>query len=222
MRRFLIACCVCLGFAGCAAPRARPPFAMPVTLPRGMSDAIALEKAGQMEEALISYRTIAADSADETSAQEASLGAARCLIAMGNYPAALALLEPMPEEPTTDWDRRRLALGAEAMARLGVWAHAESLAEVALSGLGLDDEQLPWVAVCSANLAKAYLENNKPAKSARMYRAASARFEKSGQAGPASECMALAREIEGLVGAPAAGAVSPGASPSPHRQTKAE
>jgi hypothetical protein len=200
---------------------------MAVIQPHDLSDAIALEKAGHMEEALISYRTIGADSTDETSARRACLGAARCLIAMGNYAAALVMLEPMPTEPTTEWDRRRLALGAEAMGRLGVWTHAESLAEVALSDLRLDDEQPPWVAVCSANLAKAYLENDKPAKSARMYRAASARFEKIGQAGPASECMSLALETERLIGTPdgespsQTGTPDP-AQPAPHSQTKAE
>jgi hypothetical protein len=200
---------------------------MAVIQPHDLSDAIALEKAGHMEEALISYRTIGADSTDETSARRACLGAARCLIAMGNYPAALAVLEPMPTEPTTDWDRRRLALGAEAMARLGVWAHAESLAEVALSDLGLDDEQPLWVAVCSANLARAYLENDKPMKADRMYRAACARFEKTGQPGPASECMALALEIEGLIGtpdeeAPSQTGSSDSAQPAPHSRTRAE
>jgi hypothetical protein len=115
---------------------------------------------------------------------------------MEQHQAALAMLSPLPDKAASDGGRRRLALAAEAMLRLGVWAHAESLAEVALSDLHPDVHSGRWAAACSANLAKAYLENDKPAKSAAMYRSASRLFQSVGHEQAATECMALALEIE--------------------------
>jgi tetratricopeptide (TPR) repeat protein len=156
----------------------------------------AIEKPGRWKDAFIAYRSALANPADQPTAEEARLGAARCLIAMGKPPAALVLLSPLPDKPASDWDRRRLALAAQAMMRQGIWEHAESLAEVALSDRELPEIPALWSAVCAANLARTYLENDKPAKSARLYREAARMFKRLKRPGAAAECMAVALEIE--------------------------
>jgi tetratricopeptide (TPR) repeat protein len=196
MKNLLIPCCICVALIGCASRNVKSPTGETVASGGVLDKSVALEKSGAWRDAFIGYRSVLAKSADEAIAEEARLGAARCLIAMEQHQAALAMLSPLPDKAASDGGRRRLALAAEAMLRLGVWAHAESLAEVALSDLHPDVHSGLWAAACSANLAKAYLENDKPAKSAAMYRSASRRFQSAGRAQAATECMALALEIE--------------------------
>jgi tetratricopeptide (TPR) repeat protein len=170
-------------------------MAEPISIDRATS----LERSGKWEEALIAYKQLRESASSEAVAMQARLGTARCLVALRKHPAALAELSPLPKAPTNEDDHRRLALAAEAMLHLGVWLHAESLAEVALSDCSDTDTCGAWIAVCSANLAKAYLHNDKPAQAARMYRSASGRFQQTGRANAAAECLALAIEIEKLL-----------------------
>lgn len=196
MKNLLITCCICIALVGCASSNVKQPLGETVASENVLDKLAGLEKSGAWRDAFIGYRSVLAKPGDEATAEEARLGAARCLIVMEQHQAALAMLSPLPDKAASDPGRRRLALAAEAMLRMGVWAHAESLAEVALSGLDLDSPSGAWRAACSANLAKAYLENDKPAKSAAMYRSASRLFQSVGREQAATECMALALEIE--------------------------
>jgi tetratricopeptide (TPR) repeat protein len=206
MKNLLITGCFCVALIGCASNTAKPRLGETAAaenvldkVENMLSQLNALERSGAWEDAFIGYRSVLANPADETTTEDARLGGARCLIAMEQHHAALAMLSPLPDKTVRNRDRRRLALAAEAMMRLGDWAHAESLAEVALSGLDPDVGLEPWVAVCCANLAKAYLENDKPNKSAAMFRSASRRFQLDGREQAATECLALALEIEKIL-----------------------
>ncbi len=206
MKNLLITACFCMVLIGCASNAVKLPLDETAAAEKVLGKAedllnklAALERARAWEEAFIGYRSVLANPASEAISEDARLGAARCLIAMEQHHAALAMLSPLPDKAARDRDRRRLALAAEAMMRLGDWAHAESLAEVALSGLDPELDFDTWVAVCSANLAKAYLENDKPNKSAAMYRSASRRFELNGREQAAMECLALALDIDRIL-----------------------
>jgi tetratricopeptide (TPR) repeat protein len=196
MKRCFLSLGVCLMMFGCATTDPKPAGNRAAVPSDPLAQAQTLEQRGDDEQAFIGYRSVLNDPANPSAAKVAQLGAARCLIAMERYVPALVMLEPMPERVSGGFDRRRLALGAEAMLRLGVPAHAESLAEVALADLPPGQQTNPWVAACRANLAKAYLENDKPAKAAAMYRAASESFRSINRPGSAAECLALALEIE--------------------------
>jgi hypothetical protein len=158
-----------------------------------------MERAGNWKRALLGHKMLLADPPDESARRAACLGVARCLLALREYPAALVTVSPLPTEPVDDYDRARLALAAEAMTRLSTWQHAESLSEVALSRLDLTQRQGAWAGPCCANLAKAYLENDKPRKAARMYRAAATQFRLFDRLQPAAECVAMALEIETIL-----------------------
>jgi hypothetical protein len=200
MTRLWIPCYLYITLMGCSMPQATPPANDALSSENTLDTLAVLEKSRAWQQAYIGYRGLLAKPDDEITAEDARLGAARCLIAMDQCQAALVMLTPLPAKASNDRERRRLALAAEAMLRLGVWAHAESLAELALSNLAPEPTQDTWAAACSANLAKAYLENDKPAQSAAMYRLAARRFQAADRSQAATACMALALEIEKALG----------------------
>ncbi len=220
MRRLISACWlgVACGFVGCAQPTPRltiEEWAHPPT----SAEVSALERAGHWERALLGHKMLLADPPNEAARRAACLGAARCLLALREHPAALVTVSPLPTEPVDDYDRARLALAAEAMTRLSAWQHAESLSEVALSRLDLNQRQGAWAGPCCANLAKAYLEMDKPRQAARMYRAAATQFRLFGRLQPSAECVAMALEIETILAEADKQALPRNADPGDHSAT---
>lgn len=176
---------------GCMSPQHRPQS----TADR-LRGATIMEKNQQWEDALRAYKDVQAQSdRSEQQREQARRGAARCLMHMAEYTAALAHLMPWPEDTTAPEARRRLALGAEIALRMKEWERAETLAEVALVDASPEGPEQLWEMFCCANLARAYLENGKLSKAARMYAAAASGLEKAGEQKTAHHCRSMVQSI---------------------------
>lgn len=155
-----------------------------------------MEKNQQWEDALMAYKDVQAQpDRSEQQHERARRGAARSLMHMAEYTAAMAHLMPWPEDTTPPEVRRRLALAAGIALRMEEWERAETLAEVALADASPEGPKQLWELLCCANLARAYLENGKLSKAARMYGAAADGLEKADEQQIALHCRSMVRSI---------------------------
>lgn len=158
-----------------------------------MQRAAILEREGRFKEAMESYAMIQVSAQTEAQAEAARLARTRCLLSLNQPDAAIALLSDLPEKPETPSDAERMALVGEAFLRKGRSAQAESLFEVALSVSEIDKES--WAPPACANLAAAYLLNNKPDKAYIMYDYAAHLFRRSGKYEQSAACRQLALQL---------------------------
>jgi tetratricopeptide (TPR) repeat protein len=155
-----------------------------------------LESSGRLRDAIIAYRLVHRQPQSSTDDKGlATLGVARCLLALGRHAAALNALAPLPEAPSTDLGRRKLAVAGEILLRRGQHGPAESALEVALSGLDIEESTTSWLAPALANLGKAYCCNGKLRHGLTAYRRAAGRFRAAQRAAAAAECERVASRI---------------------------
>ncbi len=162
-----------------------------------IENAIALESKGDFLAALKNYQRLTNISLDPELAQEAELGCVRCLAKMGKYSSALAMLQPMQENPRSNSECRSFALAGEILIRMGRYADAESMLEISLSSPEMKNfEDAHWIPAACANLGTAYMKNNKFAQSQTLYFRAYEIFEKNGDRKSAEECRMIVETIE--------------------------
>ncbi len=157
------------------------------------------EKSGRHIQALKLFRDIRRRSLIAEERDLARFGEARCLMKMNRYAAAVSTLAPLPDTVSSANDRKRLTLCGEAFLRMNNPTGAESVLEVALSGYDVKTSYASWAAACCANLARAYLINDKPIQSARMYMLASVQFRATGRLDAAEECAKTTSRINTLL-----------------------
>lgn len=124
---------------------------------------------GRYEQALIEYRKIMTETKDVTVHNQACLQSAQCLIAMDNTPGALIVLRSLHLYPESEQDRYILAVAGEEMLRIDKHLEAESFLEISLDNINEVQNFKSWQAAACANLAYAYLLNNKPQKAVIMF-----------------------------------------------------
>ncbi|MDR1924958.1 MAG: hypothetical protein LBQ66_11355 [Planctomycetaceae bacterium] len=158
-------------------------------------------------DALIKYREVMACSRDSSEIDRAKLGGAACLLRVKKYPAALAILEPLPLDVRGEADIRKLGLAGEILIYSGRPQDAEVYLEIAVGALDLeslleqlrtahqnkkqnadhDNEQFEiaeidsWIPAMVANLGCAYLKNDKPEHALIMYQFASEIYKQRGE-----------------------------------------
>jgi hypothetical protein len=153
-----------------------------------------LETAGRHSEALLVYRRIG--SLSPQFADEAGLGAARCLLAMDRPAPALAALEPLGVPAANCLEREKLALAGQALLLQRKYKTAESALSRALNGAGEECSGLPWEAAAYANFGKALLENDKTGEASRAYGTAARLYAVAGRMDKAATCRDLQATID--------------------------
>jgi tetratricopeptide (TPR) repeat protein len=165
-----------------------------------LGEARRLEAVGRLRDALIAYRLVHRQSgATDDDRARATLGVARCLLGLGRHAAALNALAPLPEAPSTDRDRKKLAVAGEILLHLGQHGPAESALEIALAGIDIEQSPTLWLPPALANLGKAYCCNGKLRHGLAAYQRAAGRFQAAQQAAAAAECKQVASRIQALL-----------------------
>jgi len=82
--------------------------------------------------ATIEYRKVIESAEDPMEREEARIGAAKSLIKLHRLPAAMAVLGPLPVQPMSEWDSRKLAIAGEIYLREHRHKEAETCLELAL------------------------------------------------------------------------------------------
>jgi len=201
------ACLLCLlAVAGCATltrDRDAGPVAAPVERQTSLAEemitgdrgrAWSLYGRGQYPEAVIEFRKVMAYGRTVEEREDGRFGLAKCLIRMEMFAQAVDTLGPFSTSPQTDATRRRMALAGQAMLLDGRTGDAETLLEIALTDRDAPDVP-PWMGACSANLARAYLYNDKPAKAVTMYEKAADIFRQAGRADAATRAEEMAESL---------------------------
>lgn len=198
-------CAVLLG--GCSLWEAKPEpppkvELKPPTPPELYAEACGLERQRQHLEALKLFKSASDETLDQDLAAKADLGAARCLIHLGELKPALRALGELPAEPKSMLDRKRLAVAGEIFSRLGRPKDVEPALEVALANAETSaDSELDWAPAAYANLGKAYLDNHKIHHALAMYYRAHELFELKGDKAAAVHCEAIAKALAQEMGA---------------------
>jgi tetratricopeptide (TPR) repeat protein len=143
MRRliWLLAICLLVG-GGCAVHRPRL-VKTPNTLPAdprlsSLERAELLRSQGDHIAATIEYRKVIESAEDPMEREEARIGAAKSLIKLHRLPAAMAVLGPLPVQPMSEWDSRKLAIAGEIYLREHRHEEAETCLELALDACPLE------------------------------------------------------------------------------------
>jgi len=127
-----------------------------------------LEKSGNYSAAMKKYvELLSQNRADRKIFEEGTLGKARSFYGMRKYTYALNALSPLPDKPKSIFERRKMVLAGEVMLANSMHESAESVLEIALSGLARGDES--EFASAYANLGTIYLKNYKLQQGIVMY-----------------------------------------------------
>lgn len=93
---------------------------------------------GDYAAAVIQYRNVIACAEDHWEREEARVGAAKSLIRMHRYAAAMAILGYLPAAPESEYDCRKLAIAGEILLRQRRTEDAETCLELALDACALE------------------------------------------------------------------------------------
>jgi general secretion pathway protein D len=164
---------------------------------RALRRAKTFEKSQQYTKALVAYRDALDRELDQVAHGEARLGVARCLMRLPSprYRAALNALAPLPENPQTGLERQQMALAGEILLRLRNPQPAESVLEVALSGLEPSRKDIAWLAPTYANLGVTYMHNRKLRHAEQALQTAARHYDTLGMGRASLECQRLVGEI---------------------------
>ncbi len=93
---------------------------------------------GDYVAAAMEYRKVVECPADEWQREEARIGAAKSLVELKKFPAAIVALGPLPTAPASSIDARKLAVAGEVYLRENRTKEAESCLELALDACPLE------------------------------------------------------------------------------------
>ncbi len=155
--------------AGCATTETATPEA-PITSADKLQEAETLGKRGNWQEAYKIYGELQQNTTDVATFENLQIMKSNALFGMGNYPAALAELAPMPEFPETLYDCKKLAMAARILSKMDTKAeYVESLLEVALDNNVDGDGVIQFKAAGYAELGRVYVTNKKIGKAIKCF-----------------------------------------------------
>ena len=154
-------------------------------------------KQGNYNRAIIEFRKVIQATKDSELVNDCLIGIAKSLIKKKQYAAAVVTLKPLDLNPISSRQREILAIAGEALLRLERYKEAECVLEIALDDMKQKQADLEsWRAPCCANLACAYLKNNKLPKAAIMYKKAAVMFKLSGNIIASKTLLRMQNDIE--------------------------
>jgi tetratricopeptide (TPR) repeat protein len=162
--------------------------------------AFQLRQKGMYLAALKQYSELAEKAENRTELHKALCGKAYCLKKLGKMKLALGTLAPLPESPDSIEDCEKLTIAGELLLHLKKYAEAESILEVALSGMSSyqGSPNILWEAPAMANLGAAYLRNRKIKQAEIMYAKAANAFAKNNNPTNQRKCQRILNTLKQL------------------------
>lgn len=199
LKNSIAAACIAIFLAGCSvAQKKETAAATPPAPPADIAGAHALESRGQYIEALKLYGNVRNSTRNPLTFHLATLGQSRCLSSIGNQPAALAALTPLPFPPKNAMDAEICAMAGDILIRMERFLQAEELLSVTVASVPIESstpEQRPWLIIAHTRLASVARRNGCYQRAAQSLNSAALLLELSGDNAGADKCRQLASMI---------------------------
>lgn len=130
--------------------------------------------------------------------QTAFIARSRVLMQMKKYNQAMAVLQPLSENPNTLFECRKLAMCARVLVNLKRFDEAENLLKVAIDKSPLRPDTELFRAEALSALGYICFTQSKPLEAVRFFRSAAPLFEKNNQKKQARKCIEIADYINNL------------------------
>lgn len=162
-----------------------------------LHSARAAEQAGNLDSAYKLYSEALTAITDHDLYAETLLARARVLKNMGRFSAALAAVAPLPENPRSIYDCRKMIFAAEVLQQMGDKdEHVEALYEVALDNRLGGRDALAFRAHGYAALGRLYLERRKTARASGCFSRAEKLYAAAGLDDKAQTCREIREYIQ--------------------------
>ncbi len=147
------------------------------------------EKQGNYQQAFMLYSELIDKVDTPKIIRKLTICRAEMLMKMGQYPAALGMLNPMPDYPTNLFECQKMMLAAQILKKMdGKPEYVEALMEVAIDNKIDEDGVIPFKAHGYAMLGRQYIANGKNARAIKCFAYASELYTKDGKNEEAMAC----------------------------------